>query len=430
MYVIDSRLGKYCYKVRDKLINEYVIENEIKQTQSKQKKLEESFNCILFNCLRQLAFDHYEFVVPLDKTCYSRKMVYNGRYTKRKVSYQYHMDVLDWLIDNNYLMLCKGGATKYEFSEDKQKWVVKEKDKSRLIILSKLANLLKPLSSVSKLWTEPNVVVLRDEKKKECSYRVTPEVREMINNVDSYNKTCRQHVFEYQKKEGENTVTKQTDVQGRKVFNNKSFDNGGRTYLVGGDEQTIQSLSKEERKTVKIDGEDTVELDFCALHPSIAAELQGIKLPETFDPYGVHIEGYDDKTLRKICKKALLIMINSSNKHEAKGALNHEIYQMGIHGKGLVPDVVDTNLVMMAMTEHNKYLSEYFLSGAGVRLQNIDSKIMDYVLSYFNQRGEACVPIHDSVIVKNSQQNEAHKAMTDGYEFVLGSTLNCRVELA
>ena len=84
-------------------------------------------------------------------------------------------------------------------------------------------------------------------------------------------------------------------------------------------------MRKTFRKDIRIDGNPTVEIDFKALHPSIIAELQGYKLPEFFDPYGLHLEGYDRKTLRSIAKIAFMCIFNSKNLNQATAAVSNEL---------------------------------------------------------------------------------------------------------
>ena len=97
--------------------------------------------------------------------------------------------------------------------------------------------------------------------------------------------------------------------------------------------------------------------------------------------------------------------------------------------QGLIPSkVIPTKEIIRLMEERNHYLCDKFYSGEGVKLQNIDSHIMDYILQHFSQKGETVIPIHDSVLVRESLKEELYGVMEDAYEHIMGSKYNCVIE--
>ncbi|MCW3574034.1 hypothetical protein K6Y53_38700, partial [Burkholderia cenocepacia] len=84
-------------------------------------------------------------------------------------------------------------------------------------------------------------------------------------------------------------------------FNAGSFELGGRLY--GG---FWQRMNKAERKDLRIDGEQAVELDFSQVGPRILYGMAGAKMDR--DAYAV--PGYEDH--REGIKKLFAAMINTS----------------------------------------------------------------------------------------------------------------------
>ena len=84
--------------------------------------------------------------------------------------------------------------------------------------------------------------------------------------------------------------------------------------------------------------------------------------------------------------------------------------------------------LIAAVVEHNQEVKSYFMSGVGTRFQNLDSRIMDYCVREFMKVNQVCLPVHDSLIVKKSLTDFTIKCMEDGFEYVMGSKVNCIVE--
>ena len=66
-------------------------------------------------------------------------------------------------------------------------------------------------------------------------------------------------------------------------------------------------------------------------------------------------------------------------------------------------------------------IADQFFSGVGGRLQNKDGKIMADIIDYFViKKGIPAIPIHDSVIVPESYQEEAKQVMKEVYKKHMG----------
>lgn len=439
MYVLDHKLSKYQFKLRDKLLEYYLKYlssfTGIKLTKNKQDKIQKVVSCFILNFYRSVCFEENTISIILDKSVYSRRLIYNGKDTNRKISYSYHRSFLSWLHTENYINLEVGGVLSYKLKNSS--WVVNDTSTSSITFKNKLLALLDETDKdKKKLGTNKDVLVLRNKEGHSITYNLNKDLRSIITKMNEYNTLARANEVSI-------NGNIHLDVQGKKVFNNSSFSQGGRLYLIG--DNNLQSINKELRSQIKINDNDVVELDYSSLHPRMLAELDGHKLPKDFDPYGIYLEGYDAKVLRKISKLALLIMINSEAPtmklaiNRAAMALNKEIADMSPdghtsivdiwHSRGDIPTAyVDVKKIMELLIIQNNYMADYFFSGEGIRLQNLDSKIIDYVINKFTQRGEVIVPIHDSLIAPDYLKEELHDTMLEGYAYVLGSSFNCKIE--
>jgi len=231
----------------------------------------------------------------------------------------------------------------------------------------------------------------------------------------------------------------------RRVFSG-DFSSGGRFYET---KSSIQKSPESIRKTVTIDGEPTVEKDYKYLHVAMAYEEKGIQFEK--DPYDFDLDiEIDEKALSRWCKTngvnrgaydpvrnfkktVLLVLMNATGVESTISGIRYNVAKdfskkLGSSRKfvGIVNAPVKET-VKKAM-EYHKDISEYFCSGVGIRFQNLDSKMVEYCISQFLKMDEVLFPVHDSLIIKSSCSDKAEQVMTDAYEFVMGSKLNCKIK--
>ena len=199
------------------------------------------------------------------------------------------------------------------------------------------------------------------------------------------------------------------DAQLTRVFNNMSFDEGGRFYRAG-----YQALNEEMRSKILINGSETIELDYSALHPRMIYHKEGIDYKG--DPYSITPISH----LRKPIKKMFQMMINAKTKISAVKAfeayLDEDITIKNIFYKeGLTAD----ELAKMIGQAHYR-VAKYFNSGIGVKLQYTDSKIAEAILKHFTRKGIVCLCIHDSFIVPAQYADELYRVMIKEYKKEMG----------
>lgn len=209
----------------------------------------------------------------------------------------------------------------------------------------------------------------------------------------------------------------------------------------------IQTTPKDMRKDITFNQEATVSIDLDRLHPSLLANIEGVKLPNDFTPYPV-LDGLGDAKLIKKFKKyynntdynpvrnfvkvALLTMINAKSFTEAEKSLRKRLkadqYKnmtfrerdrrfVGLEG-------IDVSAVMNKIKEHNHHIEKYLCSNYSMKLMGLDSDIITNAIEYLTKRKIPSISIHDSITVAVSNKQEAVNALRHGYLTVMGNLDN------
>jgi hypothetical protein len=168
-----------------------------------------------------------------------------------------------------------------------------------------------------------------------------------------------------------------------RVFN-RFWTHGGRWY--GG---WWQSLPKDVRAQLLVNGETVIEHDYRACHLRLLCAQAGIDLPfheQDFDPYA--IVGFD----RSHIKLAINIMLHASSERAALGAIASELSIRKLQGPR-------ADLLISAVRKHFCGLERYWCSGIGLRLQSIDAEICRCVQRRLRYLGIPVLSVHDSFIV-------------------------------
>jgi hypothetical protein len=189
----------------------------------------------------------------------------------------------------------------------------------------------------------------------------------------------------------------------RRIFSRGTFELGGRFFGA----PWIQMASKD-RRSILIDGEETVELDFSALHPRLIYQLQHEPLAPSVDPYG--LGRWSEGERRGWAKHAFQKLLNAKPHSPIRRPPGVPYSKLKAdEWKQLVADLI----------EHHYEISDWFRTGKGLQLQRIDSEIAEGVLLRMVDQGVCCLPIHDGFIVPTSHASALHRAMVDSYTEVM-----------
>ncbi len=193
-----------------------------------------------------------------------------------------------------------------------------------------------------------------------------------------------------------------------RVFNRSSFELGGRFY------GNYQTLPKELRRHIVINNEPTVELDYSAHHIRMVYHLEGIDYRE--DPY-LAITG--DPKERVVFKLLLLVAMNAEDEGKALGGFRNKNRNKL---KALLGSLKDTTLkpLLARVIEAHPQIAHHIHTGAGVKLQYLDSQITEAILMRMTEQDTPCLPIHDSYIVPAQYEKQLLEAMMEEYRQVMG----------
>lgn len=429
VYKIDHKIPKYLFKLREVLVRdfeEYLEDNFVKLTENKRKLIKASVGCFVLNLNKSIISKRDTFGITLDQTNYSKKIVVNGRDTKRKVSYTYTKSLFQFLNQKDYGDLTVGGEVEDYGLVDKQ-WVATVFSRSYFKLNDKLKTLYtKYVSKPDTFDALDNVLILREEdtrgNKKDKTYRNNEVTKQKVDYVNRYNKFSREVEVTYR--------DTRLDAQIYKVFN-RDFDHGGRSIMVS----EYQRLNGEKRDEVVIGGEETCCYDYKGFEPSIAYSIkQEIMEGDPYTLEVLHEKGYEVKTARKLAKAIFIICLNCDNITQAKRALSMWISENmdleNLYEKGKIPSkMIPTAEVIEIMLDHHHMIGEVFFSShRGYCVQNVGAEINDFVLDSMIQNHKTLViQVHDDFRCTVEKEKELKETMHKAYEYVLGFSDNCYI---
>ena len=273
-------------------------------------------------------------------------------------------------------------------------------------------------------------VILRDENKRNIEYEDTLVTKRMHDLLLRYNRLLErtfvdipsldQPRIELGDKENRKRNKKPVFVNithhgkfVRRVFNNGTFDDGGRFY--GGWWQRIDGSY---RKDIRMNNVPTVEIDYSSLHVILAYTEVGIDYWDTTsaDPYDLPVRGVNNPDhCRAITKLLFLLGFNASDEQSLFEAFRNELDYTAYPYS--FPDDVLSELLRGIKDRHPK-ISHLICSGAGLRLMNLDAKMCEYVIEKFVELDTPILTIHDSFVVPLGTERELDKVMKDAFEHV------------
>ncbi|QUN41756.1 hypothetical protein KEH56_20630 [Burkholderia cenocepacia] len=181
----------------------------------------------------------------------------------------------------------------------------------------------------------------------------------------------------------------------KRYFNAGSFELGGRLY--GG---FWQRMNKAERKDLRIDGEQAVELDFSQVGPRILYGMAGARVDR--DAYAV--PGYEDH--REGVKKLFAAMINTSTPLVRFPAKVRELFPRGTKAAS----------VCSAIQRYHPVIAGHFHRQTGLAVMFKESQIMVSALLRMKAAGIVALPVHDAAIVAAGRVDEAKAIMLEEFQ--------------
>lgn len=207
-----------------------------------------------------------------------------------------------------------------------------------------------------------------------------------------------------------------TQKQLYRVFNNASWEQGGRFY--GG--WWIQTPKRLRRFIcIETDGElsPTIELDYSGLHLDLLYAREGIDYFKHIGDDAYSVPSYDsDRRMRGFVKKAGNALLNSDSREKAVKAIREDLYRYHRHLVECVEERGGINDLIDAFEAKHSPINGYFYSGVGRNLQFTDSKIAERVMLGALDKGFAVLPIHDSFISGWKRGLDLYLLMIESYQ--------------
>lgn len=364
--------------------------------------------------------------VHLGKNHYSN----GGRYHPKHLSYRVVINVTDFLVAADYLeMLSKGEW----YPDPTLRFTTRYRATVRLMTLCEEYG-INPYMIVP--YQCPEIIILRAKKKGKqtqgdlIDYADTPFTRRARKNLERINAFIAGHhinldITDEQERELLDRMRRRddpakdnfldfTNTRLRRIFNNASFEQGGRFY--GG---WWQPIFGEYRVLITINGKRTVQLDYSGMHFAIMYAELAMDIPMD-DPYA--LDGYDNK-LRNHIKKAFNIIVNCASRNQAIATIDGRINKGELSG-----DLGSGEKLIQAFIDTHPLIQDKIASGDGIRGQFTDSRVAEKVMLKGIDVGLCILPIHDGFITTKGDEFVLEKLMNEAFMEVTGHEVKIKPE--
>ena len=282
-------------------------------------------------------------------------------------------------------------------------------------------------------------IELRNENKEPIEFKIKKELEASIKLLSTYNEILQRHhisvpyleskAIDVDMNHGDKTgyvLVTQAEKFVYRVFNNSSFQRGGRFY--GG---WWNTCPRDMRDDILIDNEITLEIDYSSLHPTMLYAYEGIDYWSQIgaDPYQIDEVSFqkNPNALRALAKDVLLILFNVEDEKSLPAAFRKGALK-GSNEKNL-KDAQIYEIIEQLRILHEP-IQEHFCTGIGLSLQNDDSKIAESVLQHFVGRGEPILLVHDSFVVREYLHEELELVMERAYRQIMGQEYRSKAKYA
>ena len=246
------------------------------------------------------------------------------------------------------------------------------------------------------------VLILRNEDKEDMEFKQTKEVSDYIAHMQLLNVSNSNF----------SVLHKGTklDTEYKRVFNNGSFTYNGRMYsnnIMG-----IENRVSKDRLRLTIDNSPVAEVDYSALHLRLLVDMNNEELPDS-DLYNVMLPiDRQTKENRVIVKLCSVSMLNVSSERAALLSFRNHLDTVKGHTFKTPKEIL--NCIYSVMGERS--ISSLYQDHIGLKLCNIESRIMSKVCSSFVELGLPVFPVHDSAIVRQCDYELLACMMSDYYK--------------
>ena len=369
----------------------------------------------------------------------------NSRYNKLHIS-SVTPAVIDMLLDQGYITYFPGH---YSGPNAAPEYRNRPSHVSRIRATPKLIKLIKKVKlRPDQIEKAPNTetVILRKydfdkDQMIDCPYEDDVETNLWRKNLVAYNNLLRKTYIDVpsaptegipckqgyrarkKKKKPRRLKVSHYDKFVRRIFNNESWDQGGRFY--GG---WWQRIPEEWRTRIRIWNMPVSEIDFKGLHIALLYKLTNHEM--VGDPY--ELDKYEKtKEMRLLLKKTLLSSINAATPEEAFKVINMEV-NLDPQTFGWVrEEKLDLKELIEDIKEKHPLIEDRLFKAKGIELQKIDSIIAEKIINKYTQEGIAVLCVHDSFVIQADKAADLNEYMKEAFNEAMEEMgLNSRGEPA
>ena len=207
------------------------------------------------------------------------------------------------------------------------------------------------------------------------------------------------------------------DISFYRVFN-VDFEHGGR--LVG---HWIFDIKKENRRLLKLNGEEATELDYKSMYPHLLYSFAGLNYHQfhnDHDPY--QLLDFD----RELVKFGFLVAMNNNTKRGFGRALKGRLREEGWPEERL--DFNSTPLLNAILQKHKPVEHLLFDKEISNHCTYLEAMLIQTVLSHYLDWKVPVLPMHDGVITTVRERDRLKNVMTFEAEQLLTSAPSVEVE--
>lgn len=242
-------------------------------------------------------------------------------------------------------------------------------------------------------------------------YDDTPFTDQYRTEVQKLNRFLKDADIDYV---GTTPLVDARDRHMKRRFTRAAFGNGGRLW--GG---FWQRLRKRDRlANTLINGESVVSLDFKAMIASLAYAYMGASLPPQ-DAYAITFKSTSGEPValpRAVVKKIFAACLNGAKDWPKE----LREYRRGLPWRSVVA----------SLKESHKPIAELFDRDVGQSLTFTESEILIEALLTLQEQGIVALPVHDCIVVAESDAEVAERAMLNTFTFHTHQTGRVEIERA
>ncbi len=403
---IEINFSTGLFGSKDSLISNYIIkEIQDKQLTFTVRNKQENISVLVANLFK---------IHTLNRRPYSRTYMDANEFTEIRNKSYFNIGYQGWartvrMFEKlGYLTIFPGGY----FEKQKKGYLTKLK------ITDKFKELVNKFSlNYQDILKQTPPISLKDSEDNEIKVINSKTTNPIRKRIDRYNNLILSSDIELPIDKIEFRKRKSTGFANRtytKHYLNRSYKSGGKYYG-----PCWQNLSKELRKEIKINGQETVELDFNAMHLHLLYCKVNKKLSD-YIPEGKDAYELPNRN-RKIVKTSFICCINNNcNKDNVNKVVGPKVAKK-------YPELFVKNTsyrdILDELGSHHPEVSQFFYAQKGNEVSHMESNVSDYIIGKLTRKNILVLNIHDSFIVSIPYKDILLKTMIDAFKYLKYSSI-------